>query len=80
MKHKIILTTVVFFLVVIVFFLKIERPLFNAIPQEVTCYNWVDKNYGAVATPKKYHCVDCKEYKVLSFSDEDTCGTGMIAK
>ena len=87
MKHKLLLTTVVFSLLVIVFILKIERPLLantnviiNAIPANVTCYNWIDKNYGAVATPKKYHCVDCKEYKVLSFSDEDTCGTGMIAK
>ena len=87
MKHKLLLTTVVFSLLVIVFILKIERPLLantnviiNAIPANVTCYNWIDKNYGAVATPKKYHCADCKEYKVLSFSDEDTCGTGMIAK
>ncbi len=87
MKRRIILTTVVFSLVVVVIILKLERPLLantnviiNAIPAEVTCYNWVDKNYGAVPTPKKYYCLDCKEYKVLSYSDDDKCNTGMIAK
>ena len=54
------------------------KAIINAIPSIEDCYNWIDKNYGAVPTPKVRYCLDCDEYYVLSFNDDDTCPSNMI--
>ena len=56
------------------------KAIINNIPSWVTCYNDVEKAYSTVAPYRKYFCIDCKEYEVLTFDDEDECSTGWIGK
>lgn len=54
------------------------KAIINNNPSWVTCYNDVEKAYSTVAPYSKYFCIDCKEYEVLTFEDEDMCSTGWI--